>query len=192
MFKFLRNWSFKKSVLFATAIGLVAFISTLALGQEETVSASQQGTVVTIELPAEAYTGELITGKLVVHNAQNLAGFQATIGYDQNNLSASVYTEEGLETGGRNILLLDPVRREGAIVVGAATCPSADCGDSYARQSRQQARGVDGFAELATLELYADVPGSYELRLENVKLVDPQGNLLATAANGAMLVVRTR
>jgi hypothetical protein len=186
------NWSFKKSIIVATAIGLAAFIGSLTLGKEATVSASQQGTVVGFELPAEAYIGELITVKLVVNNAQNLAGFQAAIGYDPNNLSVSAYSEEGLEAGGRDILLLDPVRREGAIVVGAATCPSADCGDGYARQSRQQARGVDGYAELATLELYTDVPGSYELKLENVKLVDPQGNLLATAANGAVLVIGVR
>jgi hypothetical protein len=192
MAKLLWNWSFKKSMLLALAIGLTVSVTILILGKGATVSASQQGTVVGFELPAEAYTGELITVKLVVNNAQNVAGFQATVTYDQNSLTTSAYIEGGLEASGRDILLLDPVPREGAIVLGAATCPAADCGNAYASQGPQQVRGGHGYLELAALELNTDIPGSYELKLENVKLVDPQGNPLAASVNNAVLVIHTR
>jgi hypothetical protein len=182
---------FKNLILVTTVIG-VTFVGALIFNEGAKVSASQQGTMVSFVLPDEAYTGEFIPIKLVVNNAQNLAGFQSTIVFDTNQLQlADVVVESGLKSSGRDLLQMGPVRRDGSVVIGAVTCPSGHCGDSYGKQS-QPLKGVEGQAALATLQLYTEIPGSYELKLENVKLVDPQGNSLAVGSANIVLQVRSK
>lgn len=192
MVKVLQERSFRYSVLLAIVMGLITFIGMLVFDNAAAVRASQQGTWVGFVLPAEAYPGEFIPVKLVVNNAQNLAGFQSTIVFDTIQLRLTNATlEAGLKGTGRDILQLGPVERANSVVIGAATCPAANCGDSYGKQA-QPLKGVDGQIELATIQLSANAPGLYELKLENIKLVDPQGNSLAASSANAVLQVRSK
>ena len=172
---------------------LLVLASSVILNRDAQVSAAQQGTVVTLIPPDQAYPGELITVKLVVNNAQNLAGYQGTVRYGVNDLRLTgVIPAEGLSRSGRDIIPLEAVWGEGTVVVGAATCPVADCNDSQYDTAPRYLQGADGYVELSSLEFIAQAPGQYQMTLENVQLVDPQGNQLGAVSTNVVLEVNTR
>lgn len=150
-------------------------------------------TTLTLEVPRRARPGELIRVKLVATGAADLAGFQGTVRFDPTQLRLTgAAIEKGLSKGGRDILPLGPVLRRDSVVLGAATCPVAACGDSRPARAVRQPRGVNGRVELATIEFYTETAGQYELRLEGVSLVNPQGTLLPSRAAGSVLRVSAR
>ena len=179
-----------KPLVFSTVIVLFALAGAVLFNQEVLVNAAQQGTVVTLVPPEQVRVGETITVKLVVHNANNLAGFQSTVNYDASHLyAAGAIMDTGLGQSGRDIMPSSPLLAEGSVIVGAGTCPVADCSDSQFNTATRIADGVDGYVELVKLELIANAPGSYELSLQDVQLVDPQGNQLGAATANAVLEV---
>lgn len=172
---------------------LFALTSLIIFGQDARVSAAQQGTIVTLIPPDQAYPGELITVKLVVNNAQNLAGYQGTLRYDVTNLGrVGIIPESGLSLTGRDMIPLRPVWREDSVIFGAATCPVADCTDSQYNSAPRYLAGVAGYVELANLQFVAEAPGRYNLTLENVQLVDPQGNQLGASIANVVLEVDSK
>lgn len=174
-------------------ITLLIVLSMIILSRDARVSAAQQDTIVTLIPPNQAYTGELITVKLVVNNADNLAGYQATVRYGNSDLHFSgAIAEEGLSLSGRDMIPLAPVWQEDAVVLGAATCPVADCSDSQYDSAPRYLQGVNGYVELARLEFITSTPGQYNLTVENVQLVDPQGNQLGATPANIVLEVTTR
>lgn len=184
-------WQFKPSIFLLLLLMLMVFSISLLYGSR-TAGAAQQGTVVTLKLIDQAYVGEAIRVKLIANNAQNLAGFQSTIRYNNDLSMAGVIIDKGLSSNGRGIMPLELVRRDGTVVVGAATCPVSDCNASPSASIPRQPHGVDGNIELATLELTATEPGLYELVIENVQLVDPQGNQLGATTVNVTLGITTR
>jgi hypothetical protein len=155
------------------------------------VAGASGETVLTLEPAGEARAGQLITLRLVARNAQDLAGFQGVVQYDQAGLrltGASV--DGGLGRGGRGVMPLGPVMGDGSVALGAATCPIRDCASLQAQLAARAERGVSGRVELGTLEFYGAAPGSYSLSLEGVQFVDPQGNRLEVRAEPLLLEVR--
>jgi hypothetical protein len=175
-------------VLLVAAVCALALIATLV--GTGLVGASGD-TLLKLEQAGPARPGELITVRLVANNASDLAGFQGTVQYDSAGLrltGASV--ETGLERSGRGLVALGPVMRDGAVVLGAATCPVSDCGSTPGRAVPRVETGVSGTVELGTLEFYSTAPGTYQLTLDGVKFVDPQGNTLAVRAEPLVLEVK--
>jgi hypothetical protein len=171
---------------------IIAAGAALPLFRQETlVKAAQAGTVIILVPPDQAHPGEPIQVKLVASGAQNLAGFQATVRYDTSLRMAGIVAEGGLTGSGRGIVPLAPIRREGAVLVGAATCPVADCAASDYTLPRASL-GVNGNVILATLELVASEPGHYQLAVEDVQLVDPQANQLGAATSDVTLEVTVK
>lgn len=190
-----KNILSRQSSLFTLLAIIIPFALTglIIFSRDARVSAAQQGTIVTLIPPDQAYTGEVIIVKLVVNNAQNLAGYQSTVRYGVGDLRATGATpEKGLSLSGRDIKHLASVWGEGTVVLGAATCPVADCNDSQYDSAPRYLQGVDGYVELASLEFYTQIPGRYDLILENTHLVDPQGNQLGAALANAVLEVNTK
>lgn len=176
-----------------SALILFVLAGIVLLSRDIFVNAAQQGTIVSLIPPDQAYVGELITVKLVVYNAQNLAGFQSAVHHDANNLYVSgAIFEKGLSQSGRDIMPIIPIRREDAVILGAGTCPVADCSDTQYNSAARYTQGVNGYVELAKLELIANAPGRYELILEDVQLIDPQGNQLGATTTNVMLEVNER
>ena len=179
-------------LLLAVVVGLVLG-GLLMVSGSRVVNALQQETEVTLVTPTEAYAGELITVTLVVNNAQNLAGYQGLVRYDADYLTvAGVVPEKGLTLSGRDMMPLEPVRSQGVVFLGAGTCPVSDCSVSTYNSVPRFTLGVDGYVELSTLQFLVGPPGSYDLLLENVQLVDPQGNQLSATVTNTTLNVISR
>lgn len=148
-------------------------------------------TTLTLVPVGQVRAGELITVRLVARNARDLAGFQGSVRYDTAGLrltGASV--DEGLGQGGRDVLPMGPVMSEGQVALGAATCPIGDCASQEPALARRVEGGVNGQVTLGTLEFVSQAPGSYNLSLDGVIFVDPQGNPLAVQAESLELLVR--
>lgn len=174
------------------AIVAAALALLVALVQAGIVGASQD-TIVTLVPDGNVNANELITLKLVARNAHDLAGYQGTVHFDTANLrltGASV--ESGLGRDGRGLVPLGPVTRDGSVVLGAATCPIADCGSGSGTFGRPVENGVSGSVDLGTLEFFSSEPGSYTINLDGVQFVDPQGNKLNVRAEPFVLTVQAR
>lgn len=170
-------------------IAVLAIVVVLFFGYSA-VNASQDTTVELV--PAgNVTTGDVIIVKLVAHNVRNLGGFQSTVRFDPAHLHLSGATlADDLKRSGRDVLPLGPVLRDDAAVIGAVTCPAGNCADVQPQRSFvRMLTGVGGDVELGNVEFLANAPGTYNLTLDNVQLVDPQGNRLTVHAVGTTLTV---
>lgn len=177
----------------ATLLVSVAVCVLIALGlfaRSGIVGAAGETTVVFVP-EGEVRAGDLITVRIEVRNASDLAGFQGTVRYDQASLRLTGATvDQDLTRSGRGILPLGPVMNEGSVALGAATCPAGDCAGQQSAGAARVERGLSGRVQLGTLEFYSTAPGSYTLSLDGVQLVDPQGNRLQVSTLPFVLEVR--
>jgi hypothetical protein len=121
----------------------------------------------------------ILTATLVAGDAQNLAGFQGTLRFDPAQLHFAGFTlADGLAQSGRTPLQMGPVRLDGAVVFGAATCPAAECNAAHPDQAQLQSQGVNGRIELAQVQFYVVGPGPQTLTLTDTQLVNPLGQRL--------------
>ena len=172
-----------------TLVGALVILGLLVLNNPVN-AATAQGTSVVLELPRNAHVGELISVKVVANNVHNLAGFQVQANYDPSKIRATgVLVADDLKLSGRDLVKLGPVLSDKAVIFGAATCPVRKCNDAKPKQAQRINQGVNGRIELGTIELYTETAGQYVLSLEDVQLVDPQGNLLAATTTNAILSV---
>ncbi|HEX6293495.1 MAG TPA: hypothetical protein VFZ66_30220 [Herpetosiphonaceae bacterium] len=170
-------------------IGALVLASSLVYEQRATAS-STRGATVALIAPAHARAGTLISVDLVAHNVRNLAGYQATVEFNRDQVrlvGASI--ADDLRGSGRDFLPLGPLQREGAVVLGAASCPAQVCSDPRPTHARRVERGIDGRVKLGTVRLYVGTPGAYPLTLADVRLVDPQGQALPVTASAIVLNV---
>jgi hypothetical protein len=178
-------------LFFVLAMVMLALLAIAA--RNGGVTAAAEGTTVILEVPSGAAVGDLIEVPLVVNNARDLAGFQATIHYDPAQLRLTgARLPEHLGNSGRGLLALGPVFREDSVVIGAASCPVADCNDLPRERLQRLPEGVEGRVTIATLSFYVEQAGAYTLRLEGVKLVNPEGASLPQASLDAVLEVSGR
>ncbi len=154
------------------------------------VNASQETTVELVPSGSMS-AGDVITVKLVAHNVRNLGGFQSTVRFDPAQLHVTGATlAEDLKRSGRDLLPLGPVLRDDAAVLGAVTCPAGSCENAQPQRSfLRMLAGVGGDVDLGDVSFLANAPGTYNLTLDNVQLVDPQGNRLTVRAVGTTLTV---
>jgi hypothetical protein len=177
--------------LLIMAVILFALAAVALLNGNATAAA--EGTTVSLEVPQGAAPGDLIEVKLVADNAENLGGFQAAVHYDPAQLRLTgARLPEQLGNSGRDLLALGPVFRSDSVVIGAASCPVQNCSEVQQGRAQQEAEGVNGRVELATLTFYVEQPGQYALHLQGVKLVDPQGATLSQSSLDAVLDVSVR
>jgi hypothetical protein len=189
MLRSLSRYSY--GLLICAALVIVSLlVSLIVIGRQGTAQASS-ATTVTLISSGSAHAAEPVRLKLVVTGVQNLAGFQATVGFDSPGVRVlDAAAVEGLRDSGRDMLQFGPVRRENAVVFGAATCPVEDCASGQYRSAERRSQGVNGRVELGEVVLDIAAPGRYELRVDEVKLVDPQGNLLPAATANLLLDVK--
>lgn len=132
---------------------------------------------------APAVPGQPYVVDLVAENVTGLAGFQGRLRFDPAALRLShVLLADELAVGGRDLLTLGPLLREGEVLLGAATCPVADCDAPYPFEGARQSEGRSGRLRLATIFFRAGPAGHPELRLDGVQLVSPTGQPLGDTA----------
>lgn len=176
--------------IYPAVLSLTLLVIIVAVALSSNTARASQETLVTLVPSGPAQVGESVTVKLFVENSHNLAGFQSSVSYDAALVKVGdVEVSADLERNGRDLLTLGPTGRDGVLVLGAATCP-ADCNSAEPWNDFKTEIGVDGRVELASLSFSSEVAGTYELKLENVKLVDPQGNLLVSGIANTVIEVR--
>lgn len=183
-----QSWRVLGLLLF---VGLLSFAGMSIMRQGNPVQASPSNGASVHLLPAgDVRVGEVIQLELVATNVRNLAGFQATIEVESDQLRLTGATiEEDLTRSGRDILPLGPVLSSDAVILGAATCPVENCNQSVFDPVLQASAGVEGNVTLATIELHANQAGSYTLSLDEVQLIDPEGQVLDVMVMDNLLVV---
>lgn len=172
-------------------VGLLSFAGMSMMREGNPVQASpSDGASVKLVPAGDVRVGEVIQLELIATNVRNLAGFQATLKLksDQLRLTGAAI-EEDLTRSGRDILPLGPVLLSDTVILGAATCPVEDCNQSVFDPTLQASAGVEGNVTLATIELHANQAGSYTLSLDEVQLIDPEGQVLDVMVTEKLLVV---
>ena len=163
-----------------------------ATGAPGTATARAGQSTVSLLLPEAVRAGEVAQARLVVQDAANLAGFQGTVRFDPAALRAiGAELLPDLGRGGRDMMAMGPVLRADAVALGAVTCPASPCSVPWPahRRTPRITEGVAGVVELATIEFQVGPAGATTLRLEDVQLVDPQGEPLPAVTVESVLTV---
>ncbi len=174
--------------LVSVGIVLLALVGAAQFQRGAQADTARAATVALVPI-GQARAGQRLTVQLVASGASNVAGFQAMVRFGPMPLRLMGATvEEELTRGGRDLVPLGPVLREaeGTVVLGAATCPVSECAEGYPFDATRQPVGVSGRIVLATLTFYAPQPGAYELSLDGVQVVDPQGEPLAARTESVL------
>lgn len=136
-----------------------------------------------LEMPASATVGETITARLMADKVTDLAGFQVKIEYEKGNVGF-LYALVGrdMAVAGGDTFPIGPALLDGAVVFGAATCPTPDCEASVHTAVAQSIEGISGTAvELAAFSFIVQKAGPQSLNISDVMLVNAQGKpFLAT------------
>jgi hypothetical protein len=187
-----RSWS--RSSLVVTlmiALSSVSLVVSLLLVSRQSTAQASPATTLTLAPVGAVRAGEPIRLRLVVAGARNLAGFQAAVAFDSPQVRIlDAAAVEGLRGSGRGLLRFGPVLRENVVIFGAATCPVEDCSTAQYRSAARRPLGVNGRVELGEIVLDIAAPGRYNVRIDDVKLVDPQGNPLPAATANLTLDVK--
>lgn len=169
--------------------GLCLLVAGVIQSQQVGAAAASDATV-RLVTQGQARTNAPIEVRLVANNVTNLAGFQAQVNYDPGlmRLTGALISDD-LARGGRDVMRVGPVWRDGALGLGAVTCPVSKCSDTSGKQTQRMTTGLNGQVELGTVRFYIEKPGAYTLHLSDVQLVDPQGNVLPFSAADVTLNV---
>lgn len=167
------------------AICIPGLLVILAFGlYSSNAGAAAADPLVRLSVSGQARVGQPVVVDIVAENVRNVAGYQADIGFGDSLGFVKGGVADGLRGSGRDLLTFGPIERDGSVTLGAASCPASGCNVANPRKAGRITNGVSGRFVLAQLEFAAAAPGQYTLDLSNVKLVDPQGNLITTAAQG--------
>jgi hypothetical protein len=185
--------SFSKTLLFgALLVGLPALAAFAflrpQLGRSATADSGPTTVSLVVSQPVQAVTYQKMVVKLVVNNAKDLAGFQATLSFDPTtvHLTGAKLSDE-LSRTGRGLITLGPVIGYDSATLGAATCPVLICENlADARVAQRQTQGVYGRVELAEFEVFILTPGAHTLTLSDVQLVAPDGSVLKAATTNTL------
>ncbi|MBP6806003.1 MAG: CSLREA domain-containing protein, partial [Chloroflexi bacterium] len=131
-----------------------------------------------LEAPATAVAGQPLAVKLMVENVAGLAGFEAAVKYDSTQLGLRTAVPHPALAGERPLLNLGVVPQTDRLVVGAVSCPTADCAAAVQSPLRQSLAGGSGRLELAELAFDVRSGGPITLDLADILLVDVNGRVL--------------
>ncbi|MBP6471721.1 MAG: hypothetical protein KA773_14840, partial [Chloroflexi bacterium] len=131
-----------------------------------------------LEAPATAVAGQPLAVKLMVDNVAGLAGFEAAVKYDSTQLGLRTAVPHPALAGERPLLNLGVVPQTDRLVVGAASCPAADCAAVAQSPPRQNLAGGSGRLELAELAFDVRSSGPIVLDLADILVVDVNGRVL--------------
>jgi CSLREA domain-containing protein len=128
-----------------------------------------------IQAPAQVAAGTQFEITLVLHEAAGFGGYEAALRYDPAaaHFNGLVQRLEPLTELGRGLGELGAVERGDGIAFGAYSCPVAIC--EGPRDGQRRSRGADGTVPLATIALIADQPGTLEVSLADLLVVDADG-----------------
>lgn len=164
-----------RAVLF---LGIVGAIGLAACGGSEEPVCPEDAVTVRVQTPSEGVGPEgTFAVDLLAENVANLGGFQFTLNYDPSILHAEEVSEGPfLASTGREVLCRDPEIGDGAAGLVCVTLGA-------------EPAGPDGSGVMATVTFTALASGDTDLELEDVKLVEPAGDVIESCSAGGSLTV---
>lgn len=143
----------------------------------------------TIQAPEEALVGEPIEVSLVIDDANGIAAFDATIGFDTSAAALQSFRprDNDLVDLGRDVKALGPVEVPDGVAVGAYACPFENCAD-IAGKARNEQLGTGAF-RLAAFTLVAEQAGPLTIDLSSARFTDGTGRPVEVDLSGAVVTV---
>jgi hypothetical protein len=172
-------------VVFLCVGALVAGVAWGAGGQ----SGSAAGPRLVLTVPDEALVGDPIEVQLAIEDANGIAGFEVTIGFDTEAASLQRFqlAENDLAAMGLDVQGLGPVEVPGGIAIGAYACPYSDCSDTTAGP-RDEQNGT-GTYRLATMTLTAWQTGPLTIDLSPARFAGLSGRPVEVDLSAAVVTV---
>lgn len=142
-----------------------------------------------LTVPDEALVGDPIEVQLTIEDANGIAGFEVTIGFDTEAASLQRFQprENDLAAMGLDVQGLGPVEVPGGIAVGAYACPYSDCANPAATQRNEQ--NGTGTYRLATMTLAAWQAGPLTIDLSSARFADLSGRPVEVDLSAAVVTV---
>lgn len=139
--------------------------------------------------PEEALAGEPIEIRLVIDDANGIAAYDATIGFDTSiaSLQSIRPKENDLAALGRDVRGLGPVEVPDGVAVGAYACPVANCADADVK-ARVTEDGTGTF-RLSTFTIVARQAGPLTLDLSSARFADGSGRSVDVDLSAAIVTV---
>ena len=172
----LNSWRSKQRNGLLLALTCGAAIVALAAGyigviQGDTNAAS--GPKLQIKHPNNASVGEPIQFEIRIVNALDVAGYEASLHYDESRaiFRGVSHEDKSLDRlAGIDPQPLGPIVTTNTAVFGLFTCPVAVCSD--AQSGPRSEHGGRGNIHLATFEFVPTVPGDLVVSFNSLKFVD--------------------
>src|ERR1051326_5837808 len=154
----------------AGLLTIIALVVVGFLGAE----AAPTGASLEAAAPSRVGVDQPIALKLVIHDASDIAGYEARLLFDAGavEFDALQQRQNDIKAIGRDVAALGPVTLPDGVAFGQYSCPAADC---LNRQASRRAGGGRGQLQLATIVVTPHKPGTVELRLTQAKFVDASG-----------------
>jgi CSLREA domain-containing protein len=148
-----------------------------------------QAAQLVLEAPAKVELGDRIQIQVVVDHAQDLAGYEAQLLFDTTAAHFSGFSQRDsdLKKFGRDVIPLEEGDLPDGVTLGLASCPFQNC---VSLKGNPKPKGANGRVRLASVEIGTDQQGLLQLRLENVKFVDPSGKILPVQISQPVISVQ--
>ena len=187
MDRFCVPWiSIRKLLVVVLCVGaLLAGVAWGAGGQ----SGSAAGPRLVLSVPDEALVGDPIEVQLTIEDANGIAGFEVTVGFDTEAASLQRFQpgENDLAAMGLDVQGLGPVEVPGGVAIGAYACPYSDCADPAAT-ARNEQNGTGAY-RLATMTLAAWQAGPLTIDLSSARFADLSGRPVEVDLSAAVVTV---
>lgn len=178
--------SMRRSIVVFSCLGALLAGISWGIGWQSGSAASPR---LAIAAPEEALAGEPIDVRLVIDDANGIAAFDATIGFDTSVASLQSFQpqDNGLVDLDRDVKGLGPVEVPGGVAVGAYACPVASCADPTGK-TRITTDGAGTF-RLATFTIVANQAGPLTIDLTSAQFTDGTGRPVEVDLSAAIVTV---
>lgn len=165
---------------------ILAVIAAIVLSR---VTTTASGPSLQVGIPNNAKVGEPIELSLRIKNANGIGGYETKVAFDTTKAHMQSFEQQpkSLKKLGRDAQPLGPVETSDGVVIGAYSCPVADC--TQATSKVRADKGARGNVTLATITLIADAPGDLMVSLRDLTFVDASGQKVDVASSSLSFTI---
>lgn len=173
-------------VVLLPALVILALIAAIVLSR---VTTTASGPSLQVGIPSTANVGEPFELSLRIRNANGIGGYETKVQFDTSKAHMQSFEQQpqALKKLGRDAQPLGPVEASDGVLIGAYSCPVADC--TQASSKVRADKGARGNVTLATVTLIADAPGDLSVSLENLTFVDASGQQVDVSAKSLSFTI---
>ena len=167
---------------------LILLAAAVAIAMSK-LTTTASGPALQVAVPTTAKVGEPIELALNIKRANGIGGYEAKVVFDKSTMHMQSFEQQpqSLRKLGRDAQPLGPIEASDGMVIGAYSCPVADCTQASAKVRAD--KGARGNIKLATVTLIADVPGTLTVSLADLTFVDASGVPVAVSTDNLTFTI---